>query len=194
MTKKFKIEATEFVVKIDPPSGNVNHLEHYEKTIRKLVKLFKANSLDHNKIGIVLHKESNAGEPIALSYRNVDQLDAETLWTLIYRITQSNENFLMQGNIIAKVQVVDVPRGSGRTRNRFVMNGAEFAKANKGIVSVHNIDQRCLAYALVIGTTHAQSVMEMKRLLKDVPRFLEIAEIYVCLPTAISPTVVPSKN
>jgi hypothetical protein len=95
-------------------------VEFYNSVIIKLVELFKKEASPTSKIGIVIKNSTQPDMPLALSYRYVEMLSAETLWELIFRVAQSNQNcdsyrqFLLEGKISALVQVLYIPRGGGK--------------------------------------------------------------------------------
>jgi hypothetical protein len=165
------VVAREHVIHIPRPPDNTNLMEYYEETVSQLVDFFKKDVSPTDKIGVVIRSDTLTGEPLGLSYRNADNLGADTLWQLIYRVTQSNADFLMQGNIEVKVQVVTLPRGYGRNlRARFVSNFLEFSEQNRGIIAIPNDRGRCLSLALAVGLSLLECVEKAKGLAKDLPR------------------------
>jgi hypothetical protein len=163
--------AREHVINIPRPPRNVNLMQYYEETIAELVDFFMERVRPTDKIGIVLRSETLTGEPQGLSYRNADNLGADTLWQLIYRVSQSNKDFLLQGNMEVKVQIVSLPRGYGKNlRPRFVTNFEDFSNKNKGMIAIPNDQGRCLSLALAVGILAMEDLQKAMRLATDLPR------------------------
>ena len=147
---KFKVTAREYTLKLNKPSHLTNFVEYYNKVIVQMVELFKSEAAPLSKIGIVIRNSQQPEMPLALSYRFVNMLSADTLWQLIFRVAQSNANFLLAGTLNATVQVVDVPRGLGKLQ-RGTMSIDEYIKRKRGILEIKNRGTKCLAHAIVMG-------------------------------------------
>lgn len=172
--KKFNILAEEVLVQLHPCNGE-NILLHYQNIIQQLVDYFKKDTHPTDKIGIVIRNSKNPS-PLALSFRLSEQLDAEALWGLIYRAVQSNAEFLMEGTLLVRVHIVRAPRGDGRNRSRVYATKQDFVKSNGGIIEILNNDNRCLAYAVVVGLALLENVPNVKHLQQDKTRMEEKVE------------------
>lgn len=148
--KRFKTEARQIEMKIRKPALNTDIIDYYHRVMDKIVDKLKFGVDKKNKIGIVITNSASCKPPLALSFRFCHQLSADTLWGLIFRATQSNADFLLEGHLSIKAHIVDIPNGSGRERNKmFQIN--EFCKRSRGVITISNNDTKCLAYALVVG-------------------------------------------
>lgn len=140
--------------------------------------MFKENTDENNKIGIVIRNSEQTSTPLALSFRLVSQLDCDSLWTLIYRAAQSNAEFLLEGRLSATVHVVDIPRGRGPSENfrRVFTSAQDFVNNNKGIIKIRNNDSRCLGIAVVQGLALIDGTPEPRKLQNDENRVEELLE------------------
>ena len=149
--RKFKVQATEYVVRLGRPRPGANVMRYFERVIKDLVTLFKTKTQPDQKIGVVIRNSAQPNLPLALSFRYCHQLDAETLWTLIYRAAQSNADVLLEGTLRATIHVVDLPRGGVRNRSRVYTTAEEFINNTRSIIPIKNNDNTCLAHAIIIG-------------------------------------------
>lgn len=160
--------ATEHKIEIKKPAENEDPLEYYHKIIKQLVTLFKTTSQPRDKIGIVIANNDITTEPLALSYRYVHQLTPDVLWAVIFRATQSNQDFLLQGKISARVQVVECPVGCGRNRQyKQMLNPSTVLEKNRGIIQFDNKGRDCLARAIVVGRHLLHGKVAVTNILKD---------------------------
>jgi G:T-mismatch repair DNA endonuclease (very short patch repair protein) len=133
-----------------------------------MVALFKRNLNPQDKIGIKLKNSEIDREPLALYVRPSHQLSADTVWALIFRATQSNAQFLMDGVVTAYVHVIDVPRGYGRYRNRRnLINKEDFCQTSKSLIFIDNAGQDCLGHGIVLAIHNIESAVSLKSILKD---------------------------
>jgi G:T-mismatch repair DNA endonuclease (very short patch repair protein) len=165
---KFRTYATEHVIEFIRPAPNVNAFDFYEKSIESMVNLFKENLQPQDRIGIKFKNSGIDREPLALYVRPSHQLSAETVWALIFRATQSNAEFLLEGIVTATVAVIDIPRGYGRYRHRRnLISKEDFCQTSKSLIFVDNPGQDCLAHGLVLGVHNLESSQALKNILKD---------------------------
>lgn len=106
---------------------------------------------------------------MALSFRLVSQLDAEVLWALIYRASQSNAEIVLSGSLNITAHIVNIPRGQGGAKNfsRVYTSAQDFVTRNKGIIQIKNQDAKCLAHAVVIGLALITPNENYKNLMGD---------------------------
>jgi G:T-mismatch repair DNA endonuclease (very short patch repair protein) len=172
--KKFNIRAEEVVLQINPcRDGDI--LQHYQHVVEQIIDYFKQDTQDDDKIGIVI-RNSTLIKPLALRFTPCSELDSEVLWALIYRVAQSNAEFLLDGTIFATGHIVRVPRGYGRCRTRVYASVEEFIKTNGGIIEIKNEDNKCLAHAIVLGMAFINNVPNAKHLQVDKMRMEEKVE------------------
>jgi hypothetical protein len=125
-----------------------------------------------DKVGLVIRSSNNPDKPIALSFRNADQLNADTLWTLVFRVIQSNASFLLEGDINVNVHIVKMPRGCGYVKHKLLPREA-FIKKCRGIIEVKNRENDCLSHALFIGMHLIFQTKHIETLQDDEARMFE---------------------
>ena len=184
MVNNFNVTAKEYIFNVLKPSHeNCNFLEYYNTVINQLVELFKKEADPMSKIGVVIRSSKQPDMPLALSYRYVHMLSAETLWQLIHRVAQSNANFLLEGKLHATVQVIDLPRGCGKLP-RGTMSIDEYVKRKRGILEIKTRGPRCLGHAIVIGLALINKIQNVNLLQLDEDRMQrevdELCELADC--------------
>ncbi|KAF4524516.1 hypothetical protein B566_EDAN011527 [Ephemera danica] len=178
--KKFNMLGKEYVLRVHRPDNRsaLATEEYYNRIFTDIIRLCKEKVRDTDKVGIVIRSTANPEKPIALSFRNADQLTADSLWTVIYRVVQSNASFLLEGDIHVNVHVVKMPRGSGYVKHKLLPREA-FIKKCRGIIEIRNRDQDCLAHAIFIGMQLIHGYKNLDKLQDDEARMFDgAAELY----------------
>jgi len=130
--------------------GNRDIIHFYEECFAALINYFKRNLLPHWKIGFIIRSSDETNKPLHHHFRLVQELDVEVLWALIYRVAQSNADFLLKGSLMATVHVIEIPRG-GHRRSRVFASTSDFIKQSRGVIQIFNNGNRCLAHAIIVG-------------------------------------------
>lgn len=164
--KKFKVNSTQHVVDITKPLPSDNQIEYYNHVVNDLVHMFTDSSEPYHKIGVVIRNSLQPERPIGLSYRYISQFCAEAFWEVILRVNQSNSKFLLEGILTADVNIIELPRGKGRNRNKLV-DILDFCKSSRGIINVQNEGTDCLARALYIAMCLIHEMADVKNIQKD---------------------------
>jgi G:T-mismatch repair DNA endonuclease (very short patch repair protein) len=166
--RKFRTHAIEHVLEFSRPPPNVNVFEFYQNNIECMVNLFKRDLQPQDRIGIKFKNSGIAREPLCIYVRPAHQLSADTVWALIFRATQSNAEFLLEGTVTATIAVIDIPRGYGRYRNRRnLISKEDFCQTSRSLIFVDNAGQDCLAHGLVLAIHSLESSLSLKTILKD---------------------------
>jgi G:T-mismatch repair DNA endonuclease (very short patch repair protein) len=168
----------EYVLKIPQAKAESDQMKHLKQVMTEMVSEFKGKAHPDDKIGIVLRNQMSGDKPIALSFRFVHQLAADTLFGLVSRVAQSNAQFFLSGHLNATVHLVNMPRGRGRSKNR-VCDRQSYISSKKGILKIKHTGPNCLAHALYLGYCYALGIEDPKLVQKDTVE-LEVGVSRLC--------------
>lgn len=114
--QKFSLTGTSYSLKIPP-----------EMWIRKLlddiIHYFKTNSSvavrSNDRVGLTLKNNIAHENPLYISLRRADQLNADVIFDHIMKVFDSNKEFFLNGSLEINFDHIKIPHGAGRiTRTR----------------------------------------------------------------------------
>ena len=168
-SKKFRMTATDHVVRFNNVLHDVDLLESHERTraiFEHLLNDVTRDMDEKDQIRFVLRSEQ-LDTPISLPFLPVEQLTTERVFSQIERVIQSNQDFRLNDTVTIDIIHVEAPQGSGKSRlKRTTLNIREYLKKKKSIIPINNDDNFCLARALAVAVA---------RIEKD-PKYIQIRD------------------
>jgi hypothetical protein len=150
--RRFGTVGTQFTVRLNPPTDlNPNPADHFLASVNELFEHVLQDVLDSDIAGVDIRNEINQSDkPIGISFRRMDQISGNVIWSVFEKVSQSNSRFNALDTSTIEVHSVRVPvefGGDGmKTKGRPVRVMAHL----KGINPVKT-ETNCLAHALVIA-------------------------------------------
>ena len=166
-SQKFNMVANNYTVRFNNQLDNVNLLESQNRTYDIFDHLINdvttgMNSTD--QVRFVL-SSNQLQFPISLPFCPLEQLTTEKVLAQVEKVVQSNEEFRLNDTVNIDIIRVEMPQGSGRSKvKRDTLNVREYLKKKGSVITINNMDDLCLARALVVS---------IARIEKD-PRYVQI--------------------
>ena len=117
-SKKFRMTATDHVVRFNNVLGELDLLESHERTQAIFEHLIADVTRDMNekdRVRFVLRSEQ-LDTPISLPFLPVERLTTERVFSQIERVIQSNQDFRLNDTVTIDIIHVVAPQGSGKSR------------------------------------------------------------------------------
>ena len=160
-SKKFRMTATDHVVRFNNVLHDVDLLESHERTqaiFEHLLNDITRDMDEKDQIRFVLRSEQ-LDTPISLPFLPVERLTTERVFSQIERVIQSNQDFRLNDTVTIDIIHVVAPQGSGKSRlKRTTLNIREYLKEKKSIITINNDDNLCLARALVVSVAKIENL------------------------------------
>ena len=153
-SQKFNMTAQNYSVRFNNQLHNVNLLESQNRTYDIFDHLIKdvtqgMNSTD--QVRFVL-SSNQLQFPISLPFCPLEQLTTEKVLAQVERVVQSNEEFRLNDTVNIDIIHVEMPQGSGRSNvKRQTWDLREYLKKKGSVICINNMDDLCLARALVVS-------------------------------------------
>ena len=158
-SKKFRMTATDHVVRFNNVLHNVDLLESHERTraiFEHLLNDVTEGMGEKDQIRFVLRSEQ-LDTPISLPFLPVERLTTERVFSQIERVIQSNQDFRLNDTVTIDIIHVEAPQGSGKSRlKRTTLNIREYLKKKGSVIPINNNDNLCLARALVVAVARIE--------------------------------------
>ena len=166
-SKKFRMTATDHVVRFNNVLHDVDLLESHERTraiFEHLLNDVTRDMDEKDQIRFVLRSEQ-LDTPISLPFLHVERLTTERVFSQIERVIQSNQDFRLNDTVTIDIIHVVAPQGSGKSRlKRTTLNIREYLKKKGSVITINNNDNLCLARALVVAVARIEKDPKYKRI------------------------------
>ena len=153
-SKKFNMTAKNYRVQFNNALDNVDLLQSQNRTYDIFDRLIKdvtqgMNSTD--QVRFVL--QSNQLQfPISLPFCSLEELTSEKVFSQVEKVVQSNEEFRLNDTVNIDILRVEMPQGSGKSKvKRTTYDLREYLKKKGSVITINNMDDLCLARALVVS-------------------------------------------
>ena len=166
---KFNITAKNYSVRFNNQLDDVDLLKSQNRTYGIFDHLIRdvtegMNSTD--QVRFVL-SSNQLQTPISLPFCPLEELTTEKVLSQVEKVVQSNEEFRLNDTVNIDIIRVQMPQGSGKSNvKRQTWNIRDYLKRKSSVICINNMDDTCLARALVVA---------MARIEKD-PRYKRIIE------------------
>lgn len=157
-SKRFRLYGIKTIFKFNKVPDGVNEIDWLRRGFSNLVDTVKSQASETDYIGFTLTSLNlKSDRPGYVAYRPSSQVDEDILWNIFGGIVQSNaESIKSTDTFRVEATRVNLPTGSGRRRPGYFNNFIEECSARKGIVTIKNTDNLCLARALVVAKAYAK--------------------------------------
>ena len=153
-SKKFNMSAKNYRVQFNNALDNVDLLQSQNRTYDIFDRLLRdvtegMNSTD--QVRFVL--QSNQLQfPISLPFCSLEELTTEKVFSQVEKVVQSNEEFRLNDTVNIDILRVPMPQGRGRSNvKRTAFNIREYLQKKQSVICINNMDDTCLARALVVS-------------------------------------------
>ena len=166
-SQKFNMTAKNYGVRFNNVLDNVDLLESRKRTygiFDHLIKDVTEGMNPNDQVRFVL-SSNQLQTPITIPFCPLEELTTEKVLSHVEKVVQSNEEFRLNNTVNIDVIRVEMPQGSGRSK-RTTLNIRDYLKKKKSVIAINNMDNLCLARALVVS---------IARIEKD-PRYKHIME------------------
>ena len=167
-SRKFNMTAKNYRVQFNNTLDNVDLLQSQNRTYDIFDHLIKdvtqgMNSTD--QVRFVL--QSNQLQfPISLPFCSLPELTTEKVFSLVEKVVQSNEEFRLNDTVHIDLIRVEMPHGSGKSRvKRQTWNIRDYLKKKGSVICINNMDDLCLARALVTSIARIEKDPRYKRMI-----------------------------
>lgn len=169
--RKFRMSGRKTTFKFNSPPTGFNELDWIKLGFSLLVEEMKRECTGANDyLGFTLKSLNLKNkEPGYIAFRPAEQVNDDVLWEIFGGIIQSNEESITSSDTFTvECTRVSLPVGSGgHRRSGFFNNFSEECRSRTGIVTIKNIDNLCLARALVVGKAYAKNDPLYKAIRQD---------------------------
>ena len=151
---KFNMTAKNYSVHFNNVLDNVDLLKSQNRTYGIFDHLIKdvtegMNSTD--QVRFVL-SSNQLQTPISIPFCPLEELTTEKVLSQVEKVVQSNEDFRLNDTVNIDIIRVQMPQGSGRSNvRRQTWNIRDYLKKKKSVITINNMDNLCLARALVVS-------------------------------------------
>ena len=149
---KFNMTAKNYGVHFNNVLDDVNLLESRNRTysiFEHLIKDVTEGMNPSDQVRFVL-TSNQLQTPIAIPFCSLEELTTEKVLSHVEKVVQSNEEFRLNTTVNIDIIRVEMPRGSGKTK-RTTFNIRDYLKKKRTVILINNMDDLCLARALVVS-------------------------------------------
>lgn len=134
-----------------------------------------------DRLSLSFNNSDYPGEPIYISFRRADQLNADVILNRIEAVLQSNANFIYDSNLITNISHIPMPNGNGRKKKIQGIDTATFFKSKRSLISYQDMnDTFCLAYALILAKAFCDGHNSLLKQLQNHPNLLKEKGLNLC--------------
>ena len=159
-SKKFSAIIEDTEIRFNNTVENMDLIDSRNRThaiIQQLVDDVTEGIKDRDQIHFVLRTEQ-LETPIALPFMSRAQFTPERVFAAVERVVQSNREFRLNDTVHVNVWHVEMPEGSGRSKNkRTELNAKKYLHDTRSVVVIKNHDDLCLARALVVAIARVEN-------------------------------------
>ena len=149
-SKKFRMTATDHIIRFNNVLHNVDLLESHERTqsiFHHLIEDVTSDMNPNDQVRFILRSDQ-LQTPISIPFLPLEELTTEKVFSQIERVIQLNEDFRLNDTVTVDIIHVETPQGSGR---RTTLDIREYLKKKGSVISINNKDDFCLARALAVA-------------------------------------------
>ena len=166
-SKKFNMSAKNYRVQFNNTLDNVDLLQSQNRTydiFDRLLRDVTEGMHSTDQVRFVL--QSNQLQfPISLPFCSLEELTTEKVFSQVEKVVQSNEEFRLNDTVNIDILRVQMPQGSGKSKvRRQTWNIREYLKKKKSVICINNMDDLCLARALVVGIARIENDPRYKQI------------------------------
>ena len=159
-SKKFSAIIKDTEIRFNNTVENMDLIDSRNRThaiIEQLVDDVTGGIKDRDQIHFVL-RSAQLETPIALPFMPRAQFTPERVFAAVERVVQSNREFRLNDTVHVNVWHVEMPEGSGRSRNkRTELDVTKYLHDTRTVVVIKNHDDLCLARALVVAIARVEN-------------------------------------
>ena len=159
-SKKFSATIKDTEIRFNNMVENMDLIDDRKRTytiIQQLVDDVTGGVKDRDQIHFVLRSEQ-LQTPIALPFMPRAQFTPERVFAAVERVVQSNREFRLNDTVHVNVWHVEMPEGSGKSRQkRTETDLKKYLLKSRSVVVIENHDDLCLARALVVAIAKAEN-------------------------------------
>ena len=160
-SKKFKTTIKDTEIRFNNAVENMDLIDERNRTytiIQHLVDDVTGGVKDRDQIHFVLRSDQ-LDRPIALPFMPRAQFTPERVFAAVERVAQSNREFRLNDTVHVNVWHVEMPEGSGKSRQKRTEPNLKkyLLKKTHSVVVIENHDDLCLARALVVAIAKAEN-------------------------------------
>ena len=159
-SKKFSAIIKDTEIRFNNTVENMDLIDDRKRTytiIQQLVDDVTGGVKDRDQIHFVLRSEQ-LETPIALPFMPRAQFTPERVFAAVERVVQSNREFRLNDTVHVNVWHVEMPEGSGRSRQkRTETDLKKYLLKSQSVVVIENHDDLCLAKALVVAIAKVEN-------------------------------------
>ena len=167
-SKKFRMTATDHIVRFNNVLHDVDLLESQERTHTIFHHLIEDVTTDMNpndQVRFILRSQQ-LQTPISIPFLPLEKLTTEKVLSHIEKVIQSNEEFRLNDTVTIEIIHVETPQGSGKSKVKRSITGIrEYLKKKKSVIPINNKDDFCLACALAVSIARIEKDPKYKRII-----------------------------
>ncbi|KAK4882861.1 hypothetical protein RN001_006180 [Aquatica leii] len=152
LIKKFGVTSRSVTLKFNNPNIEQGPIEWLKNALDEVINTVTDGYSSSDRLGMILTNDNFPDKPICFAFRRMDQLSSAVMMTTLDKILQSNVSFFSDDTLRLQVDRITLPVGYGKTRQRMTgVTFEEFCRRKPGIIPINNLDNLCLARALVVA-------------------------------------------
>lgn len=166
--KRFNLTARKLEFKLQPVPQSVEPLEWIKSGIEEIFRFATEELQPKDRVGITFCDTSFKRGPGWMNFQTAEKISVDDVWDLIHKVYQSNSEALSTETFCLGITTVRMPTGSGKDRARKYNSFEEESRSRRGIVTIDNKDNLCLARALVVAIAHVDKHHDYTKVRRDI--------------------------
>nr|CAD7265593.1 unnamed protein product [Timema shepardi] len=158
--RRFFYTGREIIVHLGAPASDRDALSWLEEQITNMLNRLQDYGVSaDDQVSLLLNSMDSTLNPLCVSFKRTDQLDAQSVLDNVSHVLQSNNLFLRTAPLYVKLRHFKEPHGSARHCDK-LSPASTYSHNIKGIITIQNGDDTlCLDRALIV----AKAVCDVKR-------------------------------
>jgi hypothetical protein len=135
-------------VRLTAPSAATSAAQHFADSVDHVFEYSLRDLQPDDMVGISIHNAGNQQDrPVGLSFRRMDQISRDVLWSAFEKVTQSNARYQALDNLTFHVHSLKMPAGFGKVQKPKGISLFVMAHLKRSILEMH-AEENSLAHAL----------------------------------------------
>ena len=167
-SKKFRMTATDHIIRFNNVLHDVDLLESHERTPINFPSLNRGRNLGHEpeRPGTLRATFRSTPDTYFDTFSSLrGTYDRKGFFSQLEKVIQSNEDFRLNDTVTIDIIHVETPQGSGKSNlKRTTLNIREYLKKKGSVIPINNTDNLCLARALSVAIARIEKDPQYKQI------------------------------
>jgi len=154
-SKRFRRTVNKINFSINHNFGQFNDLFQIESNIDNLYEQFMTKQLEDcegdDLVSIGITHSELAGKPLFIPPTRKHSFKKESLFNVLYEVSQSNNSFLLAGTLSLELNVTAKARGRGKSKSRAPVTIDQAKNNSKSVILINNKNNGCGFHAIAVA-------------------------------------------